>query len=282
MIMLQKKKKPGMTRVVLLFLFALLILSPLYALLQASLRDSKDLMRFGITFQTLIPGNWDAGNYIYLFTGKKVLYPYWLKNSIIITFAQAAVSCFLSGMVGYGLAVYRFRGRAVILSLVLFLLLVPIQILILPLYKLMIGLKTMDTIAGVVLPFAVSPFAVFFFYQYAKDLPKDFINAGRIDGLNEWGIYFRIMAPIMKPAFGAMVIFQSLQAWNSYLWPLIVLRSGRHFTIPIGLNSLLTPYGNNYDVLIAGAVLATVPIIIVFLFFQKSFISGLTSGGIKG
>lgn len=269
-------------RTTFLLAIAALILVPLYSLLLASLRPSRDLLRYGITLQALVPSNLNMDNFIYLFTGDRVFYGYWFRNSVFITVLQTVFGCFLSAMVAYGLSVYRFRGRSLTLGGVLFLLMVPLQILILPLYKLMIGIRLMNTILGVILPFAVSPFAIFFFYQYLRGISRDFIDAGRVDGVGEFGIFLRIILPIMKPALGAMVIFQSLQAWNNYLWPLIVLRDNLKFTIPIGLNSLLTPYGNNYDVLISGAVLATVPIIIIFVFFQKYFIAGLSAGGVKG
>ena len=108
------------------------------------------------------------------------------------------------------------------------------------------------------------------------------LKCGRVDGLSEYGIFFRIIMPIMPPAFSAMAIFMAMQSWNNFLWPLIVLRNGSKFTLPIGLNTLVTPYGNNYDLLIMGSFMATLPIIIVFIFFQRYFIAGLTSGGVKG
>jgi len=158
----------------------------------------------------------------------------------------------------------------------------PLEILMLPLYKLIVDLRIINTYAGVILPFVVSPIAIFFFRQFVTGISKDFMDAGRIDGCTEFGIFFRIMMPLMKPAFGAMAILLAMQNWNSLIWPLIVLRTNNMFTLPIGLASLLSPYGNNYDMLIAGAVLAIIPIVIVFLFNQRSFISGLTAGGIKG
>jgi arabinosaccharide transport system permease protein len=192
------------------------------------------------------------------------------------------LSLFFSSLVGYGLGVYRFVGRNTVFLLVLFVMLVPLQILILPLYSMMIDIGGMDTYWGALLPFLVSPFAIFFFRQYAVGIPKDYLDAGRVDGLNEYAIYFRITAPLMAPAFGAMAILTAQQSWNSFLWPLIVMRTNEMLTLPIGLNSLLTPYGNNYNMLISGATMASLPIIIVFFFFQKYFMSGLTTGGIKG
>ncbi|ASB54116.1 L-arabinose transport system permease protein AraQ [Bacillus velezensis] len=185
-------------------------------------------------------------------------------------------------MIGYGLGVYEFKGRNIIFVLVLIIMMVPLEVMMLPLFKLTVGLHLIDSYTGVILPFIVSPVAVFFFRQYALGLPKDLLDSARMDGCTEFGIFFRIMAPLMKPAFGAMIILQSLNSWNNFLWPLIVLRSKEMFTLPIGLSGLLSPYGNNYDMLISGSVFAILPVIIIFLFFQKYFISGLTVGGVKG
>jgi len=267
---------------ILFSLFSIIILFPIFALLMSSLRPGGDLMRFGITVDSLMGGDKNLDNYRELFFGQKSLFKLWFKNSIIILVCQTSITVFLTSIVGYGLAVYEFKGRNIITSLVLILMMVPIQILILPLYKLMITVKLMNTILGVMLPFLLSPVAIFFFRQFCLGLPLELMDAARIDGLSEYGIYFRIMSHLMLPAYGAMAILEGLKSWNNYLWPLIVLRTTKQFTIPIGLNTLLTPYGNNYNILISGAVIATIPIIILFLMFQRYFISGLSSGSVKG
>jgi arabinosaccharide transport system permease protein len=204
------------------------------------------------------------------------------KIIFIITFLYTILSLFFSSLVGYGLAVYNFKGKRFLFFIVLLVMMVPVEILLLPLYKLMITLKLIDTYLGVVLPFAVSPFAIFFFRQYIIGLPKDLIEAARIDGCNEFKIFFRIIVPLMKPAFGAMFILQALTSWNSFVWPLIVLRTTENLTLPIGLASLITPYGNNYDMLMPGAVMSVIPVAIIFLLNQRAFIEGMTAGGIKG
>jgi arabinosaccharide transport system permease protein len=259
----------------------LLFLFPIYSLLLASFRPGRDLMRFGITAKTLIPSDLSLKYLASLLTGRGGAYTVWFRNSLILVVLQTGLSLFFSSLVGYGLGVYVFKGRRVVFSLVLLVMVVPIQILILPLYNLLIVFKSMNTFRGIIAPFIVSPFAVFFFRQYAIGIPMDFIDAGRIDGLSEGGIFFRVMAPLMTPAFGAMAILGALQSWNNFLWPLIVLRTGNMFTLPIGLASLLSPYGNNYDMLISGSLMATLPIIIIFFIFQRYFIAGLTAGGIK-
>lgn len=271
----------GLGMLIALIIFGIFCLAPFIFLLGSSLRPGSEMIRNGITLN-LDFATMNLNNYKLLTTYRDQIFLYWYRNSLLITAIYTIVSLFFSSMVGYGLAVYNFKGRNALFILVLVVMMIPVEILILPLYKLSILLKIMNTYWGVILPFAVSPFAIFFFRQYAISLPKDFLDAGRIDGCNEFGIYFKIMVPLMLPAFGAMTILQAMSSWNSFVWPLIVLRSDNMLTLPIGLQSWITPYGNNYDALMAGAVMAIIPIIIVFLFNQKAFISGLTVGGVKG
>jgi arabinosaccharide transport system permease protein len=256
-------------------------LAPFLFMLLSSLRPGAEMVQNGLTlnfnFSTM-----NLKSYISLFEYNEGLYFLWYKNSLIITLGQTLSSLLLSSMVGYGLAVYNFRGRNLIFTIVLVVMMIPVEILVLPLFKLTVFMKIIDTKLGVVLPFVVSPFAVFFFRQYSQGVPMDLLDSGRIDGCNEFGIFFKIITPVLLPAFGAIAILQAMGSWNAFLWPMIALRSNENLTLPIGLQSLLTPYGNNYDVLLAGSVFSIIPIIIVFLLNQKAFISGLTVGSVKG
>ncbi len=277
-----KRLTPASILLLLFFLWiAFLILTPLYAALAASFKPAKQVISTGLSFQI----DWSIltlDSYKALFLESADRYFTWFKNSVIITVLATAVSLFFSSMVGYGLAMYNFRFKNLIFTLILLVMMVPTEIIMLPLYKLMIVFKMINTVWGVILPFAVAPLPTFFFRQYANGLPKDFMDAGRIDGCTEYGIFFRIFVPLMLPAFGAMIILIALGNWNNFLWPLLVLRTEDKLTIPIGLSSLISPYGNNYEILLAGSVLAILPILILFVFFQRFFISGLTVGGIKG
>jgi arabinosaccharide transport system permease protein len=274
----------AVSRTALLLLFAIVavvVLFPFYFLLVASFRPTRELFING--FQVAVRfKNVTLANYQLLTTGSGTIYFSWYKNSILITALYTVCALLLSSLVGYGLGVYVFRGRNLIFMLVLFLMMIPLQILMLPLYKLLVVVHLLNTYAGVILPFVVSPAGVFFFRQYAVGIPKDYVDAGRIDGCTEYGIYARIMAPLMRPAFGAMAILLAMRNWNDFLWPLIVMRTEDKFTIPVGLAGLMSPYGNSYQMLLSGAVLAIIPIIILFLFNQRAFVSGLTVGGIKG
>lgn len=261
-------------------LISLIALFPIISLAISSFRSSSVLMREGINFNIDF-SQFNLDNFSYIFTQASEYWT-WYGNSLIISAATIVLSLFFSSMVGYALAMYDFKGSNFFFILVLFILMVPFEILMLPLYQLMMNLMIIDTYIAAILPMIVAPIAVFFFRQYALGLPKELMDAARIDGSTEYGIFFKIMLPLMGPSLASMAILQGLGSWNNFLWPLLVLRSNDMFTLPIGLATLLTPYGNNYDILIAGSVLTIVPIIVLFIFFQRYFVSGLTVGGIKG
>jgi arabinosaccharide transport system permease protein len=263
-----------------LFITALIALFPIISLVISSFMPSSELMRNGISLSISFD-QLQLDNYLYIFTQASEYWS-WYGNSLIISAVTIVLSLFFSSMVGYALALYDFKGKNLFFILVLFILMVPFEILMLPLFRMMISTQLIDTYLAVILPLVVAPVAVFFFRQYALGLPKELMDAARIDGSTEYGIFFRIMLPLMGPSLAAMAILQGLASWNNFLWPLLVLRSNDMFTLPIGLATLLTPYGNNYDVLIAGSVMTIIPIIILFIFFQRYFVSGLTVGGVKG
>jgi len=264
---------------IILTLFSIIFLAPFFFMLVSSFKPGQEILRNGlnsrIQFDIMSLNNYK----ILFFEDNRFLN--WFKSSLIITFIYTILSLFLSSMVGYGLAVYNFKGKNLLFVIVLVVMMTPIEILLLPLYKLMITLKLINTYMGVILPFAVSPIAIFFFRQYIAGLPKELIEAARIDGCSEFRIFFRIVVPLIKPAYGAMTILMGMTSWNSFLWPLMVLSSTERFTLPVGLASLITPYGNNYNMLMPGAVMSVIPIAIIFLLNQKMFIEGMTAGGIK-
>lgn len=278
-----RQSRNFITTIILLVAFTVMTvvtLFPLYYLTLASFRPTELLFRSGMALGIDIE-NMTLENYQYLFSGA-TRYGTWYRNSVVLTVAYTVVSLIICAMVGYGLAVYQFPGRNVIFALVLFVLMIPLEILMLPLYRLIISLGQINTFTGVILPYAAFPLGIFFFRQYALTLPPDYLDAGRIDGCTEYGLFFRIMAPLMAPAFGAMTILLARKEWNNFVWPLVVLRTNDRYTLPIGLASQIDPYGTGFQVLLPGAVLAILPIVIVFVFNQKYFISGLTVGGIKG
>ena len=264
-------------------ILAIIIIFPVFAGLLASFRPGTELIRKGLSID-LDVSTMTLNNYIYLFSGNADSQKYfmWFRNSLFLTAVSVVGTLINCYIVAYGLSMYEYPLKNFLFFLVIATMMVPFEILILPLYKEMITLKLIDTTAGVVLPGICGASTVFFFRQYMIGLPKELLDAGRIDGATEYGICFKIMLPITKPAFAAMSILCAMGAWNNVLWPMLVYRNAAKFTLPIGLNTLLTPYGNNYDVLIAGSMFGILPVFIVFLCFQKYFIEGMTAGAVKG
>ena len=256
---------------------------PVFSGFLASFRPGRELIRRGLSinldFKTM-----SLYNYQYLFTpnADSAKYWMWFKNSMVLTLVTVVLTLLICYFIAYGLTMYEFPLKNFLFFLVIATMMVPFEILLLPLYKEMTQLKLMDTLAGVILPGLCGASTIFFFHQYMLSLPKELLDAGRIDGANEYYISVRIMMPIVKPAFSAMAILCAMGAWNNMLWPLMIFRSASKFTLTIGLNTLLTPYGNNYDVLIAGSMLAILPIFVVFLLFQRYIIDGMTAGAVKG
>lgn len=258
----------------------IVVVFPFIAMLTASFRPGAELIQHGLALEIDF-SEMSFNNYDYLFHGEHS-YFMWFKNSVVLTVITVALTIIVCYFVAYGLSMYDFKFRNLLFFLVIATMMVPFEILMLPLYQEIIDLKLIDSTAGVILPGLVGASTVFFFRQYMFGLPKELLDSGRIDGATEFGICIKIMLPITKPAFAAMAILCSMGAWNNMFWPLLVYRDKNKFTLPIGLNTLMTPYGNNYDLLIAGSVFAVLPIFILFLFFQKYFIEGMTAGAVKG
>ena len=271
-------------RMLLVFFFiilAVIFLTPFISIVLTSFKDSSQITRNGFNLSVDLP-SLKLDNYEYLFTGDDHHYFRWFSNSILLTFVQTVLTLFVSAWVGYGFAFYSFKGKTTLFICVLIVMMVPFEILMLPLFREIIVMNLDDSYWGIMLPYLANPIAIFFFSQYLKGVPKEIVDSGRIDGCSEYGIFMRLILPIMKPALAAMAIFVGMTSWNNFLWPLLVLKDSAKFTLPIGLNSLMSPYGNNYKLLIAGSVLSIIPIVILFVSAQKFFIEGMTAGSVKG
>lgn len=277
------KKKQLIASILLLIVFIglfLIIMLPFYAVTLASFKPGKDLIRYGLNLRfDLSVMSFD--NFKYLFTGNHS-YWIWFRNSLLLTLVQVTLTLFVSAFVGYGFAAYEFKGKNFLFICVLLIMMVPFEILLLPLYTLVFDLGMMNSYAAIILPGIANASTIFFFRQYLRGIPKSIMDAGRVDGATEYGIFFKLIIPVMKPSFAAMAILNGMNSWNNLLWPFMVLGDGNKFTLPIGLKTLLTPYGNNYDLLIVGSFFAIFPIFIIFLCFQRYFIEGMTAGAVKG
>ncbi|MCG7379788.1 carbohydrate ABC transporter permease [Paenibacillus sp. ACRSA] len=271
------------SRTVIICLFIILfvlIMIPFYAVALSSFKPGESLVRYGLNL-SLDFEIMSFDNFIYLFTGQHD-YFVWFWNSMILTVVQVVLTLFVSAFVAYGFAAYDFKGKNFLFICVLLIMMVPFEILLVPLYSLINDLGMVNSYSAIILPGIANAATIFFFRQYLRSIPKEIIQSGRVDGANEYAIYFRLIMPIMKPSFAAMAILNGMNSWNNLLWPFMVLGDQSKYTLPIGLKTLLTPYGNNYDLLIVGSFFSIIPIFILFIAFQKYFIDGMTAGAVKG
>jgi len=209
-----------------------------------------------------------------------------LLNSAKISVATTVVALLIGSLAGYGFEVYRSRAKDIVFHLLLLSLMIPFAALMVPLYRMFAGISRqapaigIDTPASVIIPTVASAFLIFFFRQSTKMFPKDMLEAGRIDGLSELGVFLRVYVPTMRTTYAAAAIITFMSSWNNFLWPLIVLQSPENQTIPLLISNLGSGYTPDYGVIMTAIVVATVPSALVFFLMQKHFVAGMM-GSVK-
>ena len=206
----------------------------------------------------------------------------WLINTVFMSVAAMVLTCGTAALAGYALAKKRFIGRAVLFSLIVCAMALPKQVILIPLLREMDGLHLTNTLWSVIFPVVGWPFGVFLMKQFAEGIPGEILEAARIDGGGELKTFTTIVFPMIKPGVGALAIFTFINTWNDYFMQLLMLRGTNVLTMPLGIAKMMGEFGQDYGLLMAGAALASVPIIIVFLVFQKYFTKGITMGAVKG
>ena len=277
----KRKNKDRLCTILMIVFFsilAILVILPIYTIFLASFKPGGDLLQYGLNLGI----DWSRmslDNYVLLFTGQHD-YWRWFFNSITLTVVTVVATLLVSAFVGYGFAAYEFKGKNFMFVIVLLILSVPLEVIMLPLYKQMTTWGLMDNYIAIVLPFVAHASTIFFFRQYLLGLPKSLLEAGRIDGATEYGIFFKLIMPIMKPAFAAMAILNGMNAWNNYLWPTIILQDKNEVTMPMLVANLKSGYSVDYGMLMLGVLICTLPTAIIFLCLQKSFANGI-AGAVK-
>lgn len=263
---------------VVLCVFGVLFLLPLYWMVIGSFKTQTGIMS--------IPPEWwpstpTLRNYRKLFLDNPALR--WMLNSTVVATAVAALATFTSATAGYVFGKRRFPGKTVLFWTIIITMMLPRQGTLVPLYILMSKLGWTETYQGLIAPYACFPFGIFLVKQFMQQIPDDIISAARIDGANEWGVFRHVILPMCKPAMGAVAIFSFVGAWNQYLWQLVMTNESTSYTLPIGV-AKLTVLGSEVDVGVsmAGATVAFLPMLVVFVFFQRYFVKGISVGAIKG
>jgi ABC-type glycerol-3-phosphate transport system permease component len=206
-----------------------------------------------------------------------------LLNSFFLTATSTSIALILASLGGFALAKYQFKGKKVLMAIMLATMMIPGSVLLAPLYELICHMEMMNSYLGILVPGAVGAFGMLLFRQAMLAIPDDLLEAARIDGCSELGIYWRIVMPVVRPMSGAFCLMSFMGGWNSFLWPMIVLQSKGLFTVPIAMSQTLSLTGDmQYGLMMAGTFLGVLPPAILFFILQKEFIAGLTAGAVKG
>lgn len=202
-------------------------------------------------------------------------------NSVFISVVYTLLTLVINSLAGYALAKFNFKGRNLIFALIMGTMMIPAQVLYIPQFTMMTSIGWANTFKAVIVPALANAFGIFLMRQNMISFPTSLIESARIDGFNEFSIFFRIVLPNMKPALGALGIYNFMTQWGSFMWPLIILSTNDMYTLPVALASLDGLMYKDYGMMMLGASISTIPVIVMFLSFQKQFISGLMGGAIK-
>lgn len=264
-------------RILLTLFFIVLTIGfifPLYWMVVSSLRPEG---RIFVDAFDLIPSELSLDSYRNLFEQEP--YGRWIINSILQTGGFAITALFLCTTGGYALAKFRFRGRNLLFVLILVSQMIPFHLLIVSLFLMIIQLGLVENYFGAIIPIAASPIGIFFVRQYMLSIDDEMLNAARVDGANEYQIFFSVVLPNARPAIATLFILFSLEYWNNLLWPLIVFRQAENMPLAVGITRLINQYRQSYDLVMAGSTLATIPIVILFLFLRRQVMEGLAATG---
>jgi multiple sugar transport system permease protein len=270
------KARPG--RIIawtVLFLGGVVMLTPLLFMFSTSLKYSSDIYDL-----RLIPADPTLDNYIKVLSDGR--FPRWFVNSVVIATIVTLSNVFFDSLVGYTLAKFEFRGRYLVFIAILSTLMIPTEMLVIPWYIMARNFGWLDTYWGIMFPGMMTAFGTFLMKQFFETVPKDFIEAARIDGLNEFTIWWRIAMPLVTPALSALAIFTFLGNWTAFIWPLIVTTSKELYTVPVGLSSFAVEQSIQWEMIMTGASLATLPTLLVFLILQRYIVRGVVMAGLKG
>nr|AUG44407.1 hypothetical protein [uncultured bacterium]AUG44423.1 hypothetical protein [uncultured bacterium] len=262
---------------VLIFLLALLFIFPFIWMISTSFKYEIDVMEFPFR---LIPKNVNTSNYVTVWT--KGNFPLYYRNSLFVTVLTVLGDLCLTSMAAYAFARLRFRGKNLIFSCYLAAMMVPTQVLLLPKYIIFGKLGINNTHAALILPGICSIFSIFLLRQFFMSIPYDLSEAAKVDGAGYFRTFAQVILPLAHPGLVTLILISSIWSWNDYINPLIFLSNDKLFTLTVGLQRFQESNGTNYAVIMAGAVCAVLPVIFLFLVFQKQLVASIASSGIKG
>lgn len=259
----------------LLVIGGLIMVTPLLFMFSTSLKTAGQVYDL-----RLIPAAPTLDNYIKVLSDGR--FTRWFFNSTLIAAIVTLSNVFFDSLVGYTLAKFEFRGRYFVFLAILSTLMIPTEMLVIPWYLMSSQLGWIDTYWGIMFPGMMTAFGTFLMKQFFEGVPDDFLEAARVDGLNEFTIWWKIAMPMVVPAISALAIFTFLGNWTAFFWPLIVTTSKELYTLPVGLSSFAVEQSIQWELIMTGAALATIPTLLVFLALQRYIVRGVMLAGLKG
>lgn len=248
---------------------------PFVWMLLSSFKSLREIFRFNFW-----PQVWTLANYQEVILNTQ--FPRWFMNSLVVAGISTVSVLFFCSLVGYTLTKLRFPGKEFIFLLILSTLMIPTEMLVIPWYVMATEYGWVNTFWGIAFPGLIPAFGVFLMRQFFQSLPRDLFDAGRVDGVSEFGLYWRVGLPLVGPGLAALGIFNFVGNWNAFLWPLIVAKSPSMRTIPVGVALFSGEAGTAWNLIMASAALAVIPVLIVFFIFQRQIIEGVVLTGVKG
>ena len=262
--------------VVILIMLAIFFLFPLYWIVTGSFKSAIDI---NAKVPVWFPMNPTMGNYDKLFAKPAFL---WLFNIVFISAMAMILTCITAALAGYALGKKRFYGRTILFTIIICAMALPKQVIVIPLAQEMKLLHMSDTLWAVILPTVGWPFGVFLMKQFSETIPNEILEAARVDGAGELKTFFSVVFPMIKPGIGALAIFTFVNTWNDYFLQLVMLTSEEKWTLPLAIANMQGGMSSDFGLIMAGAALASIPIIVVFIAFQKYFTEGIAMGAVKG
>lgn len=259
----------------LLAIGGLIMIAPIVFMFSTSFKTADQVYDL-----RLIPAAPTVSNYIAVLADGRFLR--WFFNSTFIAVVVTISNCFFDSLVGYTLAKFEFRGRYFIFLAILSTLMIPTEMLVIPWYLMSSQLGWLDSYWGIMFPGMMTAFGTFLMKQFFETVPNDFLEAARVDGLNEFQIWWKVAMPLVTPALSALAIFTFLGNWTAFFWPLIVTTSKELYTLPVGLSSFAVEQAIQWEMIMTGAAIATLPTLLVFLVLQRYIVRGVMLAGLKG
>ena len=266
-------------RYALLIALTALFISPLVFAVVTSFKGAREAVQ---TPPTWWPSPFTTQAYERIFDATDTPVFRWFLNSMLAASANAALVVATSALAAYPLARLEFRGKKIVFGLIVSTLFVPPVILVIPNYEIVGRLYWLDTLMAIIVPTAAGAFGVFFLRQFFLGLPRELEESAFLDGANRWQIFWRIVLPLSKPALATLALLSFLTNWNDFLWPVYVLFSPENQTLQAGLSTLQTANAVRYDLLMAGAVVASLPVLVLYAFAQRFILEGVSRSGLKG